>query len=166
LETERRRLVEGETLSPVGMTDEIRFRSSDTAMTIRKTLEVLRLVRTHEEPWPSQDSWRQLLPGWFVDACPPGRTQAEQEEWERQWRTMSYEERHQYARTAPWTLEGWLAWFHPDATDLDRGWSWVDAKDVGSGTGIVAIEIDGWPYSHGTLDWLLRTAGATEVEAT
>ena len=133
--------------------------------TITKVLEVLRQVRSHDRPWPSEGSWRVLLPAWFVDACAPEPTEGEQQDWNRQWKSMTYEERREYARAAPWTLTGWLAWFRPEGSDLDRGWAWVGASEMG-GDGIVTVEIDGWPYPHGTLDWLLRTAGATEIEPT
>ena len=49
---------------------------------------------------------------------------------------------------------------HPE----EREWSWWDARVEGAGVASVLVEVPGWPMAVGALEWLLRVAGATEIE--
>lgn len=77
---------------------------------------------------------------------------------------MTWKQKQREAKSdSPWTLEGWLGWFECSATDLDRGWAWVNGEPTSQDTGVVRIEVDGDPYPYGTLRWLLQAAGANDV---
>lgn len=63
-------------------------------------------------------------------------------------------------RESRWSLADWMYWMHPE----EREWSWWDARVEGAGVASVLVEVPGWPMAVGALEWLLRVAGATEVE--
>lgn len=124
--------------------------------------EVLAIVtQTSLDRWPTEEQWKALLPKWFVDACAPPMTKAEEEHALKRWRRLSPTERAKVEEETPWTLLDLLHWFRPE----ERQWYWWDARPKDSSTLVVAIEVDGWPFPWGSLKWLLRAAGARQVEA-
>jgi hypothetical protein len=62
------------------------------------------------------------------------------------------------ASERPWTLDGWLHRMEPDR----RTWFWA-GSGVGDGVLVTEVETIVWPTALGSLDWLLRASGASEV---
>lgn len=91
--------------------------------------------------WPSLERWKQILPAWFVEACLDDALV-------------------QSCSLDRWSLRGWLHWFRPE----NRGWYWWGASTEGRGL-LVTVLVPLRPYRRGALDWLLKTAGASEVES-
>jgi hypothetical protein len=61
----------------------------------------------------------------------------------------------------PWSLDNWVHWMRPE----NREWYWWDAEVVGGAAAVVEVEVDGWPFPWGSLEWLLKAAGANSVAA-
>jgi|GEM_PF-970099 len=104
--------------------------------------------------------WRERLPGWFVSQCAREKTIEESQEWFAWWQTLTSEERLSEKEKAPWSLRAWLFWFTPD----NRTWFWWDSEITGAHTLLIHLCIVETPGALGALEWLLRTAGATEVQ--
>jgi hypothetical protein len=111
-------------------------------------------------PWPSVLQWRQLLPAWFVQSSAPEQSRAEAERWLNWWRSLPAEEQAQVTGAQRWTLADWLYWLEPS----ERQWFWWDAVTESPDMLRVIVEVSGWPAPLGALDWLLRAAGAIDVE--
>ena len=111
------------------------------------------------QSWPSDAALIALLPGWFVAACAPESTPAEEERYLRWWRELSAERKAEEARSAPWSLSEWLHWIHPE----QRPWTRSLVKPDGPDSIRVILSVDGSPSPHGAVDWMLRAAGAHEV---
>jgi hypothetical protein len=123
---------------------------------IEKAKDVLRATieeQQRSETWPSLEEWQVRLPRWFVERC---AEEILMEEAERR-RRLPMEERIRLGKE--WSLNGWLYWLHPDR----RSWFWWTAEP-GTAEARVALVVDGWPFPWGSLDWLLRAAGAISVE--
>lgn len=116
-----------------------------------------KVLRTTTVPWPSLDEWRRLLPSWFVERCAP---EISQEEAERRV-GLPDEEQERLEQVEGWSLSAWLFWFQPE----ERQWAWWDAIVKADDTIIAAIEVDGWPFPWGSLEWLFLACGALGVEA-
>lgn len=102
--------------------------------------EVMAAVLEHSEgEWPSLEEWKSILPRWFVDACLDDALV-------------------QSCVLDKWSLRGWLHWLRPE----NRKWYWWGAE-VAPETLTVIVLVPERPYLRGALDWLLKTAGATEV---
>jgi hypothetical protein len=121
----------------------------------RKALECV--LRGGTDPWPSLEQWRTVLPSWFVERCAPETTR-EQEERRL---TLPIEERQRLVDAEGWCVSAWVYWFQPD----ERQWFWWDAAVLDDNTIIVAVEVEGWPFPWGSLAWLFRAAGATDIAA-
>jgi hypothetical protein len=120
--------------------------------------EVLAVVIDHQAgDWPDVSAWRELLPSWFVEAC-PDESPEETERWLAWWRSLPREQQVEAERARAWSLADWLYWLEPD----ERQWFWW-AATVEDDALRVAVELSGWPAPLGALEWLLRTAGATTV---
>lgn len=119
-------------------------------------------ARAHGNAWPSDAEWSQRLPFWFVDACVPERTPAEITAWMDHWRTLSPKRQAIAAEARAWTLSGWLHWFAPGGDE--RQWRWFDSGIISSDRFWITIEVEGYPTAYGALRWLLRAAGATDLE--
>ena len=110
--------------------------------------------------WPSLQEWRSVLPQWLVQKFKPEPTAQEQRQSEARWKGMPQNERAIEASNAQWSLANWIAWFVPD----EREWFWWDAVAKGIDAATIRVETIGYPAPLGSLDWLLRSAGATHVE--
>jgi hypothetical protein len=119
---------------------------------------LMTLLDYPEARWPTTQEWARLLPGWFVAASAPQLSREEAEQWLARWQTLTPAEKAAAEREQRWSLDDWLYWVTP----AERQWFWWDAH-VEDGTLRVTVEIIGWPAPLGTLDWLLRAAGATEI---
>ncbi|MFD0526951.1 hypothetical protein ACFQ1I_06245 [Kitasatospora arboriphila] len=144
----------------------VRFTAADPARVVAGARAVLRSVVGRTDDWPAAEQWPQLLPAWFVRRCAPepvepepGAPPFDAEEWLRQWRAMTPEQRAAADRE-PWTLSDWLHCFDPteDGGGGDRGWWWWHAGTDGPGTGRVQVETTGWPFGSGSLRWLIEAA--------
>lgn len=69
------------------------------------------------------------------------------------------EEGPEQARTARWSAEGWLFWLEPD----ERSWWWWDGRADGPDHLVVEVLTRGHPYGDGSLRWMLRAAGCTDL---
>jgi hypothetical protein len=128
---------------------------------LERVLSVLRVVDgAATDDWPSIDSWRQLLPSWFVQHFAADQSKEAVEEYLNRWRTMTRQEQAEEERTAEWTLRQWLyAMEH-------RVWYWWDSHvPPEPGYIFLAVEAFDWPFGWGELRWLFRAAGAFSVEA-
>ena len=119
---------------------------------VGRVKEVLGIVLSNATQ-QSLESWKKLLPKWFVLACADEITH---EEAVRR-RNLPMEERERLA--AHWTLSAWLYWFEPE----QRFWEWWDVDCISEKSFTVQILVSEHPFPSGALEWLLRAAGATEV---
>lgn len=151
----------GELPSGVGTTTVLAHCRGDADSVAERARDVLRAVLAHAgPPWPALADWRNLLPNWFVDSAAPERSQEEAQRWLVWWRSLPPDKRAKAAREEIWTLANWLYWLEPE----ERQWFWWDALVENPQTLRVTVEIRGWPVPLGTLNWLLRAAGAVQVD--
>lgn len=136
--------------------------SPDTAMEVLENAKsVLRCVDEMTlQGWPLNDGQLKKLPGWFVEACAPRRTQAEAEEHMKWWKSLPREEQIRTAREERWTLESWIYFFNP----AERIWHWWDAEIDLSGNILVTLEVDEWLCPIGETRWLFRASGAASFD--
>jgi hypothetical protein len=140
LEDERRRLREGAgDAEPPGELDQLDLRAADPGRALERVREVLDVVLAHGDgAWPDLDEWKRLLPRWFVDACVDDRE-------------------IQNCVLDRWSLRAWLHWLQPS----ERKWRWWDASVGPDGALTLRLLVQERPYLRGSLDWLLKTAGAS-----
>ncbi len=128
---------------------------------LRKAKEVLLLANEHAlELGPESEQWLSVLPQWFLDACKPRKSHAEEIEEAEQRAKLPYEQKIEYAKTARWSALDWAYWILPE----ERIWIWWDAICTDYNTIVVAVEVTDWPFPSGALDWLFRACGAITVE--
>jgi hypothetical protein len=99
-------------------------------------------------------AWRQVLPYWFIDRCGP---EISIEEAVRR-RSLPMAERVKLAET--WSLSAWVHWLRP----TERQWVWWDAHVTSPRSLRVVVVVKGYPFPAGSLQWLLKCAGAESVE--
>lgn len=149
----------GEKPTAVALTDVV-AEGADPQVILGRCREVLMTILDYpESAWPGSEEWARLLPAWFVAASSPQQTRAETEEWLARWRSLSPADKARAESEQPWTLDDWLFWMNP----AERTWYWWDAAVQPDGRLRVVVEIPGWPTSYGSLEWLIRAAGATPV---
>lgn len=125
---------------------------------LRRCREVLAVVIDHQAGvWPDVAGWQELLPSWFVEACPEESSE-EADRWLEWWRSLPRDQQFEAERSRAWTLADWLYWLEP----AERQWFWWDAKVEGDALHVI-VELSGWPAPLGALEWLLRAAGASTV---
>jgi hypothetical protein len=73
---------------------------------------------------------------------------------------LTLDEMNQEYRSYRLALRDWIWWFEFD----ERQSSWWDCYVKSEHAGVVVVEVAEWPTPWGTLDWLLRACGATQVE--
>ena len=136
-------------------------RTSDPHELIARCIEVMTaLLEETTQPWPSPDTWAQVLPSWFVNRCAPENTPEEHSAWHARWRGLNQDRRMIEARTRPWSLSDWLHWLEPD----ERTWYWWHAATDGAREARIEVTVPGWPAPLGSLEWLLKACGAEYVE--
>ena len=124
---------------------------------VRTVLEIV--LVSGQGDWPSLSGWSVLLPEWFVVACAPEQPAGAADRWLSWWQSLPEPERAQVAASRPWTLSGWLYWFEQP----NRAWFWSGAG-FNDEVAVVELEVESWPTAVGSLEWLLRAAGADSVE--
>ena len=121
---------------------------------------VLATVVDHQQgPWPSLDEWQQLLPAWFLDACADEMSQEQAEAWVAWWRSLPADQQAVASQEQVWTLADWLYWLEP----AERQWFVWHLRLACADRIRVSVEVAGWPAPLGSLQWLLRAAGAVDV---
>jgi hypothetical protein len=118
---------------------------------------MLVMVNAGSEPRSVED-WAARLPQWFTSACAPELTRDEAERELRKWQALSEDEKR--ARTERWTLSGWTYWFEEE----NRWWYWWDALVVDDNRIEILVEMPDVQAGLGSLEWLLRAAGAVETD--
>lgn len=128
--------------------------SGDAQAVLLRVKEALVLAVDRDiQRWPTVDEWRAILPKWFVEKC---ADEISREEAERR-RNLPMDERKGLADQ--WSVGAWTHWFKPS----ERSWYWWDARVIGKGRLKIEVVVDNVPFAMGSLKWLLKTAGATEV---
>ena len=130
--------ISGEAAPAVAL--QLRFTSAGRTGVLERTRHVMRLVAAAQETeWPADEEWRRRLPEWFV----------------RTFEGHSLDEL--MANQNIWTFGSWLdAMKHP-------GWEWWSSAATGN-EGIVRCVAHADPYAIEPLIYLLRSAGASDVE--
>jgi hypothetical protein len=129
------------------------------AATIERARSVLLALLTAPHGWSTARPPGNL-PGWFVDACAPDpRDRADDidERLEIGEQPLS-PERARAGSSAAWTLAGWLDWFEDE-----RYWFWWDARVTAEQELVAEYVVYDWPAPLGSLIWLWRASGATDV---
>lgn len=126
-----------------------------------KTLEVLKTVaqKSLAASWPGDAEWRTILPNWFVSRCAQEMTDEEINSCDKQLRKKSRAEQIRIERKKDWSLSAWLYWFEPD----NREWYWWGSEVKDANTLEIKVITLGWPFPWEALRWLLRAAGAIDV---
>jgi hypothetical protein len=148
----------------------VRFTAGDPAQVIADARTVLTRVVERTDDWPASELWPRLLPAWFVQRCAPEPMEPEPgepfdaEAWLRQWQAMTPKQRAA-AGEGPWTLSDWLHCFDPteEGAGADRSWWWWHAGADESGGGWVQVATTGWPFGSGSLSWLIKAGGGTDL---
>jgi hypothetical protein len=112
--------------------------------------------------FPTLHEWHHVLPPWFLHACGPERSHAEEQAWLQRWRAAPPLQQRQLEQQRPWTVADWLYWFDP-ASDAERSWRWWDIGVVDHDHFWIDVDVLEDPAALGTLQWLLRAAGATKI---
>jgi len=131
--------VAGEAPPPVAL--RLRFTSRTSAKEVlERTCQVMRLVAMAQQgDWPADEDWRRRLPAWFLSSF-DGHT----------WDEL-------IASSGLWDFGSWL-----DAMK-GPGWEWW-SSEVCKHEGIVRCVAYMHPYGVEPLEYLLRSAGALEVD--
>jgi hypothetical protein len=160
---ERRRLL-GEGVAGVAeiAAIELSVGSADSGLLLQRCREVMEVVLRHDEQqdWPTLAGWRRELPEWFVVACGPEQSGEEAQRWLVWWKSLPPAEQGEVEDRQPWALSDWLEWLQPS----ERTWYWLGAEKDGPHRLRVWLDVDGSPAPIGALEWLLKAAGATEIE--
>lgn len=150
----------GERPGGAGTVEIVAICAGNAEQVLSRCREVLRIVIVHQDrQWPALEEWKRLLPEWFVHASAKSQSEEERERWLQWWRGLPPNERAQASDRQPWSLSDWLFWFQHD----DRSWFWWDSIVEDQKTARVSVEVSGWPVALGSLEWLLRAAGAIQV---
>ena len=132
--------------------------AADPAGTIEHARSVLLAVLTAPRGWSAKRPPGNL-PAWFVDAFEPGTPPAVDDLDEGPAVTrLPPAELARVESTRTWTLTGWLEWFEDD-----RYWFWWDARVSGTNELVAEYVVYDWPAPTGSLVWLWRASGATDV---
>jgi hypothetical protein len=144
----------------VGFHVPVRVRAPDVQSVLERAREVLRVVVPLTSAELEQEAAQpSRLQGWFVRGCAPEPTPEEAAEWLAWWRSLGPVARSRAEAEKPWTLGDWLSWLAP----AERQWFWWGAS-VDSETSATVVEVTDWPVPVWALRWLLKVAGAENVE--
>jgi hypothetical protein len=113
--------------------------------------------------FPTLHEWHQVLPPWFLHACGPERSHAEEQAWLQRWRAAPPHQQRQLEQQRPWAVADWLYWFDP-TSDAERSWAWWDSGVVDYDHFWIDVDVLEDSAALGTLQWLLRAAGATKID--
>ena len=135
--------------------------TTDTSALLARARAVLTVVLDSDRSdWLDDAHWQRMLPAWFKTACAPDLSEKQATEELARWRALPAEDRQSWQQDKQWSTTNWLYWMHPD----NRTWFWWDARAENDRVVRLQVQIDGWPTPTGSLRWLLRAAGATNVE--
>jgi hypothetical protein len=135
--------------------------SADSGRVLRNCREVMAVVLGQRaDEWPSSDSWRELLPLWFVDVCGPELTREEADRQLAWLRSLPAKQQVAAEDAMPWSLSEWLEWLRPS----ERTWYWLGADASDQQELRVWVDVPGHPSPTGAVEWLLKASGATTVE--
>lgn len=143
---------------PTGFVVTFRARHTEPELALARMRELL-LATVPRMGDHEDDAALAAVPPWFARACRPERTREESDAESARLRSRSDAERAEHARTARWSAEGWLFWLEPD----ERSWWWWDGRPDGPDHLVVEVLTHGHPYGNGSLLWLLRAAGCTDL---
>lgn len=165
LANERRHLLEGpapdEKPGGLGTVRFIAWCSSDAEQVVERAKTVLKAVnKASMGEWPTDHAWRKLLPEWFVARFGPDLSQEEAEAEAARIIKLPPADQKRAAEEG-WSLRGWIYWFQAE----NRYWYWWDAKPLDDKVVVFAVEVHEWPFPSGALVWILRAAGAEDVQA-
>lgn len=148
----------GETPGEAGLVDVSIVTDRPAVEVVERARGVLRAVASmRPDEMSSPDGARRRLPDWFVAGCDPERSAEADERWLAWWRSLDPKARLRAAAEHPWSLSEWLHWMDPG----QRQWYWWDAHVDSARAATVTVEVAGWPTPLGSLEWLLRVAGAS-----
>jgi hypothetical protein len=137
--------------------------STDGTILLARCREVMMTILQHGAgDWPDLKGWQAELPEWFVLACAPEKTAAEEQAELMWWRSLSPDEQAAADESARWSLSDWLWWLEPE----NRTWYWLGSEIVDPQHLVVYVDTDGAPSPTGALHWLLTAAGAINIEET
>ena len=140
----------------------VRFQArcqGDAETVLRRVKDVLEVVPSETSTGKVSKSLRPLLPRWFLVAS-GSELSREAAEVHLKWlKTLPREEQTRAEKEAKWSLSNWFYWFQPS----ERYWYWWDASVEDINTVLVAVEVVDWPFPWGSLEWLIRAAGAIEM---
>lgn len=125
--------------------------------TYDRIIEVSRLLARYgtywgsktDRQWPSDQAWKQMLPQWFLATF----KDYSKEDCER----MMAETPRERWGDLPWLFESWTE------SMSNRTWEWWSSKQKDR-TLEVQLLLEGWPYSVGALEYLIKSAGARSIE--
>jgi len=104
--------------------------------------------------------WESILPEWFIQAFSPPMNTDQADQWLKHWESLSTIERKNLEEV--WTLENWLYWMEVS----NRSWFWWDAIIIEEFDHIVlCVQVDSWPFPWGSLKWLFKISGASELSS-
>jgi len=140
----------------------IRAVCDSSVSTLARCREALVAVLQIDATDPMDEVWAERLPGWLLRAFAPPLTDEQAAAFLSNWRAESAEGRRRLERLHQWALEDWVHWFTSD--NSDRNWSWWDAAPFDETTLVIRVTSEDSVLPLQALNWLLRQAGATEVE--
>lgn len=150
----------GERTGGAGMVEIVAACDGDAEQVLARSREVLGLIVARQsDGWLALEEWRDVLPGWFTNACADEESLEETERWLQWWRRLPPEEQARAVSERSWSLANWLHWLQPE----ERQWFWWDAAVSGRDMLRVQVEVSSWPAPLGALEWLLRAAGGKRV---
>lgn len=124
---------------------------------LARVREVMSAILSQDpEAWPPEQAWPARLPGWFVAACVPERTEAEMAAELAAWRARLDTG---VAEPMRWSVADFVWWFTPEM----RHWWWWAAAMTGSDSFVLTLVADEVDPPHDALLWMLDAAGACAV---
>lgn len=134
-------------------------KNSDSVL--QKSKEILEVIlRESTERWLTENEWLAVLPSWFIEEFSPEKSDEENEEWLKRWRTLPLDEQDRAVREDKWTLQNWLYWLHPE----QREWFWWDGLVINTNLLRIAVEVSAHPFSWQALTWLFKASGARDIQ--
>lgn len=143
----------------LGLETFIAICDSNAAEVLERVKSVLRVVFSYgADKWPPDESWRDLLPDWFVERCALEPSMDEVEAWLSKWGQLSPEEQERLEAERAWSVGEWIYWFQPG----NRVWYWWDATVQSPAEILVTVLIRDWPFPWKSLQWLFLASGALD----
>ena len=115
--------------------------SGDSETVLKKIQSVIEIVVLHQNPWPSDESWKALLPKWLIEQFAESPIISESQ------------------KRAQWAISNWIYWFQPE----HREWTWWHGKLLDANRVRIEVEAAETPFSADALTWLFKACGATKV---